>query len=130
MNIIIKGSHIEITPALEAYVTKKMSALENFFDENTRIQADIGKISNHHKSGDIFKAELNVRARGQNSRVSRENEDLYAAIDEAQDELFEILASKKDKKITLWKRGAQTIKALAHGVAGAAGRKLRKLRGK
>jgi putative sigma-54 modulation protein len=130
MNIIIKGSHIEITPAIEMYVTKKLNALNKFLNENSKVQADLGKISNHHKSGDIFKAEFNVNTHGQYSRVVVEDSDLYRAIDKAQDELFEILASKKDKKQTLWRRGAQTIKALAHGVAGSAGRKLRRLRGK
>ena len=130
MNIIIKGSHIEITPAIEMYVTKKLNALDKFLNENSKVQADLGKTSNHHKSGDIFKAEFNVNSHGQYSRVVVENADLYAAIDEAQDQLFEILASKKDKKLTLWRRGAQTIKALAHGMAGSAGRKLKRLRGK
>lgn len=130
MNIIIKGSHIEISPAIEAYVTKKLKTLEKFLDENSRVQADLGKTSNHHKSGDIFKAEFNVSDKGQHSRVSVENEDLYSAIDMAQDELFDVLASKKDKKKTLWRKGAQTIKALAHGMAGAAGRKIKRLRGK
>jgi ribosomal subunit interface protein len=130
MNIIIKGSHIEITAAIDMYVKKKLKTLEKFLDENSKVQADLGKISNHHKSGDIFKAELNVQSNGQYSRVVAEDQDLYAAIDRAQDDMFDVLASRKDKRQTLWRRGAQTIKALAHGVAGSAGRKLRKLRGK
>lgn len=130
MNIIIKGSHIEISPAIEAYVTKKLSSLGKFLDMNARVEADLGKTSNHHKSGDIFKAEININHRGQFSRVVAEDSDLYAAIDKVQDEMFNVLASKKDKKQTLWRRGAQTIKALAHGVAGSAGRKLKRLRGK
>lgn len=130
MNIIIKGSHIEISPAVEAYVTKKLKSLEKFLDVDSRVEADLGKTSNHHKSGDIFKAEINVNSHGQFSRVVAEDSDLYSAIDKAQDDLFDVLSSKKDKKQTLWKRGAQTIKALAHGVAGSAGRKLRRLRGK
>jgi putative sigma-54 modulation protein len=130
MNIIIKGSHIEISPAVEAYVTKKLKTLEKFLNVNSRVEADLGKISNHHKSGDIFKAEINVNSHGQFSRVVAEDSDLYAAIDKVQDDIFNVLASKKDKKQTLWRRGAQTIKALAHGVAGSAGRKLKRLRGK
>ncbi len=130
MNIILNGSQIEISPAIDAYVTKKLQTLEKFLDADSLIQADLGKISNHHKSGDIFKAEFNVSAHGKFSRVVAEEQDLYMAIDKAQGDLFNMLASKKDKSKTLWKRGAQTIKALAHGVAGSAGRKLRRLRGK
>ncbi len=130
MNIIIKGSHIEISSAVEAYVTKKLRTLEKFLDADARVEADLGKISNHHRSGDIFKAEININSKGNFSRVVAEDSDLYSAIDMAQKDMSDLLASKKDKKQTLWKRGAQTIKALAHGVAGPAGRKLRKLRGK
>ncbi|MBP6974465.1 MAG: ribosome-associated translation inhibitor RaiA [Candidatus Pacebacteria bacterium] len=130
MNIIIKGSHIEISSAVEEYVTKKLKTLEKFLDADSRVEADLGKTTNHHRSGDIFKAEFNTNSHGQFSRVVAEDSDLYTAIDKAQNDLFDVLASKKDKKHTLWRRGAQTIKALAHGVAGSAGRKLKRLRGK
>ncbi len=128
MNIIIKGLHLEITEAIESYVTKKLSRMDAFIDEQSRVQVELGKTSNHHKNGDIFRAEFNVHSHGQYSRAAAESGDLYAAIDEAEDQLFNTLSAKKDKKQTLWKKGAQVIKALAHGVAGAAGRRLKKLR--
>lgn len=116
MNIIINGSHLSITDAIRDYVTKKLQALDTFVDDSSKVVADLGKTTNHHKSGDIFRAEIHVHSRGQMFRVSKEAEDLYSAIDIAQGEMLDMLSNRKDKKQTLWKRGAQKIKAFAHGM--------------
>ncbi len=116
MNIIINGSHIDITDAIRDYATKKLNTLRTFVDEGSKVVADLGKTSNHHKSGDIFKAEIHVHSHGKVTRVSKEEEDLYAAIDIAQGELLDMLSNQKDKKNTLWRKGAQKIKAFAHGL--------------
>lgn len=116
MNIIINGSHIEITEAIRQYTIKKLHALDSFTNDETKVVADLGKISNHHKSGDIFKAEIHVHNGGVMTRVEKEAGDLYSAIDIAQGELLDLLSDTKDKKKTLWKKGAQRIKAFAHGL--------------
>lgn len=112
MNIIIKGSHIDITDAIREYLTKRLRGLEKFLDSNAKIEADLGKTSNHHKQGDIFRAELNITNNGDFTRAVAEQEDLYAAIDIVREEISGILASKKDKRRSLFKRGAQKIKNL------------------
>ncbi len=116
MNIIINGSHLSITDAIRDYVTKKLQALDTFVDDSSKVVADLGKTTNHHKSGDIFRAEIHVHTHGQMLRVAKEAEDLYSAIDIAQGEMLDMLSNRKDKKQTLWKRGAQKIKAFAHGM--------------
>ncbi|MBU3669026.1 MAG: ribosome-associated translation inhibitor RaiA [Candidatus Taylorbacteria bacterium] len=116
MNIIINGSHIQITDAIREYVTKKLQALDVFVDDTSKVVADLGKTTNHHKSGDIFRAEIHVHSHGVMTRVAKEAEDLYAAIDIAQGEMVDVLSAKKDKKQTLWRKGSQRIKAFAHGL--------------
>lgn len=115
MNIIIKGLHIDLTDAIESYLTKKLGSLAKFVDEDTKVEVNVGKTTAHHKSGNVFQAEIRVRCKGDLARVRREAGDLYAAIDEARDEMLDILSSKKDKKKTLLKKGAQTIKKMTHG---------------
>ncbi len=112
MNIIIKGSHLEITNSIQEYLTKRVKNLEKFLDANAKVEADLGKTSNHHKQGDIFRAELNITNRGDQTRVVAEREDLYAAIDAVKDEADEVLSSKKDKKQSLFRRGALQIKKM------------------
>ncbi len=123
MNIIINGSHIQVTDAIKDYVTRKLQSLETFVDDGSKVVADLGKTTNHHKSGDIFRAEIHVYTKGTLTRVSKETEDLYAAIDMAQGEMFDVLSNLKDKKQTLWKKGAQRIKAFAHGLVSKRNRK-------
>lgn len=112
MNIIIKGSQIEITEAIQSYLERKLEGLQKFLNEESKIQADIGKTSNHHKHGDIFKAELNIYHKGQYTRVEAEKDDLYTAIDAVKDEAYDALSSKKDKKQSLFRKGAQKIKRM------------------
>jgi ribosome-associated translation inhibitor RaiA len=78
-------------------------------------EAVVGKNSKHHKSGkEVYKAELRAYIKGEVSQVKVGTDDLYSAIDMARDELNDVLSSKKDKKQTLTKKGAQTIKKMAH----------------
>lgn len=112
MKIIVKGSHIDITEAIHDYLAKRLQAIERFLDEASIVEADLGRTTNHHKHGDIFRAELNISNKGDYTRVVAEAEDLYAAIDQVKDEAFNSLSSKKDKKHSLFKKGAIKIKNL------------------
>jgi putative sigma-54 modulation protein len=115
MNIIIKGLHMDLTEAIGNYLLKKIKPLEKFIDEESKLEAVVGKNSKHHKSGkEVYKAELRAYIKGEVSQVKVETDDLYSAIDMARDELNDVLSSKKDKKQTLTKKGAQTIKKMAH----------------
>lgn len=115
MKTITKGNHMDITPAIQEYVDKRLQGIEKFLDDNAIIEVELGKTTNHHRSGDIFRAELNAAVYGDLVRVVAEQSDLYAAIDVARDELQNALSSRKDKRQTLWRRGAQKIKNLLRG---------------
>ena len=115
MNIITQGSHIEITEAIQSYLDKKLEGLSKFLNDESQVQADLGKTTNHHKHGDIFKAELNIVHKGEYTRVVAEKDDLYSAIDAVKDEAHDALSSKKDKKQSLFRRGAHRIKRLFRG---------------
>ncbi len=110
MNIIVKGSHLEVTSAIDEYLVKRLKGIEKFLDVNAKVEADLGKTTNHHKNGDIFRAELNISNNGEQTRVEAESEDLYSAIDMVKDEAQNALISKKDKRQSLFRRGAGKLK--------------------
>jgi putative sigma-54 modulation protein len=112
MNIIVKGSHIEISEAIHDYIDKKVKSLEKFLSPDAVIEADMGKTTEHHRHGDIFRAELRIRNNGEETYVFVEKEDLYTAIDAVRLEAAEVLSSKKDKRKSLFKKGAQKIKSM------------------
>lgn len=115
MNIKITTTHFDKSQAVEDYVIKKISSLEKFIQDGEGVlcEVEIGKTTGRHKSGDIFRAEVNIVEPG-NTQVYAvaEESDLYAAIDVVRDEAERAITSRKKKKGTLWKRGAQRIKNL------------------
>ena len=117
MRIHIRGLHTSLTPAIEAYTEKRLAGLSKFIkDTNAVCDVELIKTTNHHKSGDIFKAEANVRTGGETIFALSEKPDMYQAVDDLRDELERILSSRKDKKITIYRKGAYKIKNILKNI--------------
>jgi len=93
MQIIIKGTKIELTKTLKDFVEEKVKDLEKFFefkikqDFEVKAFVEIGKTSKRHRKGDIFFAECQIFLPGNGVRAVAEREDLKLAICEVKDEL-------------------------------------------
>ncbi len=111
MNIILKATNFELTEALQDYATKKIEALTKYlarFDvDAAQAHIELGKITQHHRKGDIFRAEVNLTVDGKLLRAEEADEDVYIAIDEVHDELKRQIISLKEKQITKRVRGAR-----------------------
>ena len=120
MNINIKATTIGLTPAISEYVDKHLGIIKKFLQDDSTVQFDLelAKTTNHHKQGDIFKAEIHIVAKDKNIFVSVEKEDLYAAIDIARDEVMQKLKSSKDKKQSMMRRGGAQVKNILKGLWG------------
>jgi putative sigma-54 modulation protein len=115
MNIKIRSINFDITPAIDEYVSKKISSLEKFLEvsEGTICEVEIGRTTKHHNSGDIFKAEINLTQPGSKQVYAvAEESDLYTAIDIVRDETERAIVSRKTKDTTLFRKGASKIKDL------------------
>lgn len=116
MKINIKTTNIDLTDALSAYVEEKIRGVEKFMaaheHEDVPVYVEVGKTSNHHHAGDIFRAEANVTVRGKHFRAVSKQSDLYSAIDDMRSELVREINSYKGKERTLFRRGAGAIKNL------------------
>jgi putative sigma-54 modulation protein len=112
MKIIVKGINIDITNSVEDYLYKKLSSVEKFLHDDTKVDVELEKTTNHHKTGDIFRAASHVWNNGKISKAEKTSANMYSSIDLMQEELFNILSNKKNKKITLFRKGAQKIKNL------------------
>ncbi len=91
MQINITGHHIEVTPALRAYVTEKLQRISRHFDHVISIDV-ILKIENHHKQ-----AEAKVNAAGKPLFAQESGDDMYAAIDGLSDKLDKQVRRYKDR---------------------------------
>ena len=115
MNTKIRSINFDITPAIDEYVSKKVSSLEKFLEvsEGTICEVEIGRTTKHHNSGDIFKVEINLTQPGSKQvYVVAEEADLYTAVDVVRDEAERAIVSRKTKSSTLFRRGAAQVKDL------------------
>ena len=111
MNIRIHGVQIEVTEAMKAYVEKRIEPLSKMVKDNATVcDIELARTTRHHQSGDIFKAEVNMVVEGEQMFATSEKSDLYEAIDDMRNELDRMLTTRKRKKITVFKKGAQKIK--------------------
>mgnify|MGYP001594462003 CR=1 FL=1 len=117
MKINIKATGIELTPAISDYAVKKVSSLERYITTNPNVVAEVevGKITKHHKSGDIFRAEAHITGAGLDLYAVSEESDLYAAIDALKDEIAKEALHKKGRRETITRRGARIIKDTLRG---------------
>jgi putative sigma-54 modulation protein len=118
MNINIKATNMELTGAINDYVNKRLSSIEKF-SKGSEISGyvEVGKTTNHHKQGDVFKAEFDISINGEKFFAMSEKNDLYAAIDDAREELSQKITHNKDRKQTLFKRGASSVKKMLKGLS-------------
>ncbi len=119
MNINIKTTNIDLTPAISDYVSKRLEKLEKVIDKkDTSIICDveIGKTTDHHQKGDIFRAEIHLVGRGLNAYASSEKADLFSAIDAVKYEVYETISSDKGKKVSLVRRGGLKVKNMLKGL--------------
>lgn len=79
----IKGTNMELTEAIKDAVADELAALDTRVERwGTAVSADVevGRTSNHHQKGEVFRAEINLTIPGKLLRAEDENEDLYVAI--------------------------------------------------
>src|SRR3989344_2550455 len=94
MNISIKGTNMSLTPSVKQYV-----------DAKVELERD-----KHHKSGQVFRAEVMLIVGGKVMRGETRAEDVYAAIDLVIPKIKDQIGKFKDKKQTLTRRGARSAK--------------------
>lgn len=116
---ILKGTNLSLTPAIEMAADKIVAALDKYVDNSDTsalCEIEVARTTNHHRSGEIFRAEINFHSRVGSLRAEAEKEDLYAAMSAAKDELVEALRSKKAKKISFVRRSGLAVKNMLKGL--------------
>ncbi|HAS80867.1 MAG: Sigma 54 modulation protein/ribosomal protein S30EA [Candidatus Nomurabacteria bacterium GW2011_GWE1_32_28] len=123
MNINLQGKNFELTPAIRDYISKKVTNLEKLLssiDEEGAyvvVNFEVGRSSMHHKGGDIFHSDCLINIDGQKFYSSSDKEDIYQAVDEVKEELFRKIRKSKERKQTLYKRGASSVKKMLKGLS-------------
>ncbi len=117
MNINIRTTSFSLTPAISEYVEKRLRSISKFFedDSTTKCDLELSRTTNHHKHGDVFRAEIHIIAKEKNLYASAEKEDLYVAIDAVKDEILREIKTSNEKRRSLIRRGGAQIKNILKG---------------
>lgn len=111
----LKLTNINHSDAIEKYLTKRLTKIERLLknvQDEIILRVELEKTTDHHKQGEIFRAEIQTHVLGKNHRAEGVKEDIYSAIDEAKLALVRELTSEKGKKDTLLKKGGRRIKEM------------------
>ncbi|PIR41839.1 MAG: ribosomal subunit interface protein [Candidatus Yanofskybacteria bacterium CG10_big_fil_rev_8_21_14_0_10_37_15] len=98
MNINIYTKNISLDEPLKIFIEDKIGSLSKFIKgDAVSANVEIGKPSKHHRSGMIFRAEVNLKIGGQILRAESTDLDLRVAITEVKNELQRQIKKFKEK---------------------------------
>jgi ribosomal subunit interface protein len=112
MHIDIVTKNIALTDALRDRVTSELEKLEKVIPTDTRVFVEIGKVSHHHKQGEVYKAEGKITTAEANYFADMISEDLYTSIGNLGNELFNQVTEKKSRRRDMVRKGQALIKKL------------------
>lgn len=92
MHIKISSKHMELTPAIEEYATKKIQKFPRYFDRVQQVDVVIDKARNGYNIEVIMEVE-----RHESFVASSTSEDLYACIDQVVDRSIRQLTDHKSR---------------------------------
>lgn len=116
MKINIKVTNLILTPELSAYVEKKLQKIGQILNnESALISVELAKITEHHKNGEIFRAEIKISQAGEDYYAKKESVDILSAVDEVKDEIISEVTKDKGKKRNLLRKGERMVKDMMRG---------------
>jgi ribosomal subunit interface protein len=116
----VKATNIELTQEISDYLDKRLQSIEKLIDLNDAsaiFDVEVGKTTNHHQTGNIFRAEINLHIAGKQFRATAQAETILNAIDKTEKDIVKELRRAKGKKQRLLKKGGNAIKAFANAVS-------------
>jgi putative sigma-54 modulation protein len=116
----IKATNMELTDAIRDYTEEKVLSLKKYVKnfEPVKISIEVADDSGRHKQGAHFRCEFTVEVPGDVLRVTQNHEDLYAAVDQAKDELGRQMRRLKGKLVSKQRRGEKLWKRMRRMVPG------------
>lgn len=96
MNLLLTGQHVDISPAIRAYVESKLERVMHHFDRIIDIAVILGTEAPAEKDK-RQRAEVNLRVKGKMFHLDHYAHDMYAAIDGLTDRLDRQVVKYKER---------------------------------
>ena len=109
---------MEVSKELSLYIDNKLEYLEKHLavgsDDGVIVDFSVGKHGDHHKHGDVYRADMNLQVGGTLLRAEASDEDLYATVDKIKEEMAREIKSFKEKRGDLEVGGNREAKKELH----------------
>lgn len=117
MKMHIKATNFKLTESIKFQVEEKIGTLDKFIPQLeekgvVECRVEVGKTTNHHQKGDVFRAEANVRLPGKILRAEATEKNLTMAIAKVKDEMQRQLKKYKESLRAQEKRGARVAEKI------------------
>ena len=109
----LKGTNIDLTQEIRAYIDKKLSGLDSLLQNGSSARADV-ELEYLVSEGRAYRAELMLRDGGL-VRAEARGRTLHDAFDQAVQELFLELSRGKKKRIHTLRHSAARVKEYLRG---------------
>ena len=96
MNLTISGHHLEVSPALRAYVVSKLERVLRHFDQVIHVKVLLSKHNESEKER-RQRVECSIHVKGNALHAGSKHLSLYAAIDELADKLDRQIVNHKTR---------------------------------
>ncbi len=116
--IKVKASGVEYTDKLQVYLEAKLVQIDKLVPNGASeaiYEVELGKATNHHKSGLIYRAEINLSYGSVLHRAEATETTIIRAIDAVKEEIKTELRKGRSKKKEIARKGARVIKKIIRG---------------
>src|SRR5690606_34378231 len=118
MQIHFKGTNYELPASVSALAKRKVEGLTKYLGkgkESARAYVDLGKESEAHQNGNIWRADIVFDVDGNRYYAKSVEDSIEKAIDATVNELASTLRTARKRQQSLVRKGGGIIKALMRG---------------
>lgn len=117
MNINIKYTNLDSTPAIEKYIIDKLGLVAKFLPRLDakmipQMHVEVARSTKHHQKGDVYHVECNLELPGKLLRAETENWDVRLGVDEVKDILDREIKKYSERFRPQDSRGQEEIRRL------------------
>lgn len=98
MNIMIKGTNINLSPEMKNFVKEKIAAVEKFCPNILEARVEV-EFDEHKRKGHNYRCEVNIAIPGKLIRVEKTTPDFEKSVNKVKDHLKVVLSKEKNKEI-------------------------------
>ena len=101
MQITIKATGLELTPAIKEFIEEKIGSLDKFIKRYEQsgeilVSVEIARSTKHHHKGDVFHAEANAHLPRKLLRAEDEDFDVRVAVNKVKERLHREIVDYKN----------------------------------